>query len=130
MAKGTGQGQGGPDEIELKALCRREQRSKFADNCMDNNVEPASESKLGRVFPCLQPIATVQVVGGLPVVEDLIAVLDRRIECSKNVHSSEDVEGGYGFDDELILGPWLRTLSEFSHFVSTLESFGQECRLK
>lgn len=46
-----------------------------------------------------------EVMGRLPVIERLVAVLDRRKECRNNVRSEEDVEHGDGFDSVRALLP-------------------------
>ena len=45
---------------------------------MQAGVGPTSDCEDGRVLPGLKAVAMVQVVGGFPVIEDLIAVLDGR----------------------------------------------------
>jgi len=47
-----------------------------------------------------------EVVGGFPVVEGLVAVLDRGVERGDDIGAEEDVEGRYGLDGESVLdGP-------------------------
>ena len=89
-------------EVELKALPRTEQGAELAHDRMDDYVEPAANGELRGVFPGLEPIATVQIVRWLPVVEDLIAILDRRVEGRENVDGSEDVEGTYRLNRGLV----------------------------
>ena len=47
----------------------------------------------------------------LPVIEDLIAILDRRKKCCQDVGESKSVKGDYGFDDELLFGTCFETVS-------------------
>lgn len=60
---------------------------------MQTNIEPAANFIIGRVLPCLQAVTMGQVVSWLPVVERLVAILDRCIKGSYNVGGEEDVEG-------------------------------------
>jgi hypothetical protein len=48
----------------------------------------------------------VEVVGRLPVVEDLIAVLDRREDGGNGVRYEEDVEGKDGVDSRCFRFWW------------------------
>lgn len=73
---------------------------------MNGNVKPATDGIVGRVLPRLQAVAMAEVVCGLPVVEGLVAVLDRGEEGGKEVGAEEDVKGRDGLDGKGILdGP-------------------------
>lgn len=50
---------------------------------MEDDVEPATDAVLRRIFPCLQAIAMRQVMQRFPVIESLVTVLDRCISCSQ-----------------------------------------------
>ena len=47
---------------------------------MNDDVGPASDAEVGRVLPCLQAVAVVEVVQRFPVVEGLVTVCDGRVE--------------------------------------------------
>ena len=70
---------------------------------MQDDVCPASDG-IGRgQFPGLEAIFVVEIVSRLPVVEDLIAVLDRAEDSGQSVGSEEDVERKDGFNMKLVL---------------------------
>jgi len=75
-----------------------QQSSEVAHDGMEANVQPAADGKVGRVFPCLEAVAMAQVVGGLPVVERLVAVLDRGKHGGDQAGGEEEVEGRDGLD--------------------------------
>jgi hypothetical protein len=60
---------------------------------MQPDVKPAPDGKLWRVLPGLQAISVRQVVRRLPVIERLIAILDRSEESGNDIGGEEDVEG-------------------------------------
>jgi hypothetical protein len=47
---------------------------------MDENVRPASDAVLWRVFPRLEAVSMGEIMQGLPVIESLVAVLNGGIE--------------------------------------------------
>ena len=84
----------------------RQQAAEVGADGVDGDVEPAADGVVGRVLPGLQAVAMAEVVGGLPVVEGLVAVLDRGEEGGDGVGGQEDVEGRDGLDGEGVLdGP-------------------------
>jgi hypothetical protein len=46
----------------------------------------------------------IEVVGGLPVIEDLIAVLDWRVEGSYEAGEEDYVESYYGLESAWLVG--------------------------
>jgi hypothetical protein len=82
VAYRTNEGKHHPQEVELGALAP--DKEEHASQCYNGRVQacirPASDRIDWGVLPCLQAIAMIEVVGGLPVVEDFVAVLDRGIE--------------------------------------------------
>jgi len=60
---------------------------------MEAGIGPASDGIFRGVFPGLQAVSMVEVVARLPVVEDLVAVLNRRKGGSDKVGDGEDGEG-------------------------------------
>jgi hypothetical protein len=60
---------------------------------MQAGISPAANGVFGRVLPRLESIAMVEIVGGLPVVEDLITVLDWGEDSSRKIGSCEETEG-------------------------------------
>lgn len=60
---------------------------------MNQDVSPATDAEFGRVLPGLQAIAVSQVVQRLPVIEGLVAVLNRCIRCRKEMGDEAYVEG-------------------------------------
>lgn len=107
LAEGAGGGQEVAEEVELGDLGRvRQQAAEVGADGVDGDVQPAADGIVGRVLPGLQAVAMAEVVGGLPVVEGLVAVLDGREEGGDGVGGQEDVEGRDGLDGEGILhGP-------------------------
>ena len=78
LAEGAGQGESIADKVELGNLCRpRKQPADVAYYGMEADVEPAPYGVVGRVLPGLEAVAVGEVVSRLPVVECLVAVLDR-----------------------------------------------------
>ena len=59
---------------------------------MESKVRPTSNCILWGVLPSLQPISMTEIMGGFPIIEGLVAILYRRIYCSKYVGAEEDVE--------------------------------------
>jgi hypothetical protein len=52
---------------------------------MYDDIKPASNGVLWRIFPGLQPVAMVQIMRWFPVIEHFIAVLDRGVECCESI---------------------------------------------
>jgi hypothetical protein len=85
----------------------RQQAAEIATDSVDGDVQPAADGIVRRVLPGLQAVAMTKVVGGLPVVEGLVAVLDGGEERGDDVGGQEDVEGRDGLDGEGVFdGPW------------------------
>jgi len=63
-------------------------------------VGPGSDGKVGGVFPGLESVAVGEVVGGFPVVEHFIAVLDWGVEGREEMAGEEDVKGRGGGEVE------------------------------
>jgi hypothetical protein len=99
-------GQDGAQEVELCNLCLGKRKAtqweeaQLDDERVESRIRPAPDGILGRVLPRLQSIAVVEVVRRLPVVEDLVTVLDGREKGSGNIGSGEDVEGNDGLELE------------------------------
>lgn len=70
---------------------------------MKCNIGPGTDSVRRGVLPGLEGIFVVEVVSGLPVVEDFIAILDWAEDSSQNVSREEDVECKDGLHMELLL---------------------------
>jgi hypothetical protein len=78
LAEGAGKGEQVAEEVELSHLSRvRQQTAYVGADGMDGDVQPAADGIVGRVLPRLQAVAMTKVVCRLPVVEGLVAVLDR-----------------------------------------------------
>ena len=52
---------------------------------MERDVGPASDAELWGVLPGLKSVAMVKVMQGFPIVESLIAVLDRGVQRSEKM---------------------------------------------
>lgn len=100
LACRTEKGQEDSKEVEFSNLAvdERQQTSNPYDHRMQSYVCPASDRVLGRVFPCLQPMAMVYVMCRLPVVKHLIAILDGREGSGDDVGDKEYVECNDGFE--------------------------------
>ena len=61
------------------------------DEGVDTGVSPGPDGIDRRVLPGLKAIAMSQVMDGLPVVEDFIAVLDRMINRTNHVCSEKKI---------------------------------------
>lgn len=72
----------------------RENSAHIANNGVECNVEPAANGIVGRVFPCLEAVVMRQVMGWFPVIERLVAILNRSEPCGNESGSEEPVEGG------------------------------------
>jgi hypothetical protein len=99
LGEGTDNGQEVADEVELGDLgALGEETADVADNGVEADVEPASDGIFGVVFPRLEPVAVGEIVGGLVVIEGLVAVLDGGEDGGDYAGDEEAVEGGYGLD--------------------------------
>ena len=107
LAEGADKGEQVAQEVELGHLGRvRKQAADVGAEGVEGHVQPAADGVVGRVLPRLQAVAMAEVVGGLPVVEGLVAVLDRGEEGGGEVGAQENVEGRDGLDGEGVLdGP-------------------------
>lgn len=63
---------------------------------MKRNVKPAANGIIWGILPGLEAIAMGEIMGWLPVVERLVAVLDWREQSSDQACSKEEVEGRDG----------------------------------
>jgi len=83
LADGANHGEHYSQKVEFHGLASHEEKNagEGYDNRMYANVCPASNSIHWGVFPSLQSVAVIEIMGRFPVVEDLIAILYRRIEC-------------------------------------------------
>lgn len=78
LAEGAGKGEEVAEEVEFGHLVRvGQQPPDVGADGVDGDVQPAADGIVGRVLPRLQAVAMAQVVCWLPVVERLIAILDR-----------------------------------------------------
>ena len=59
---------------------------------MDHDIQPAADGIFRRVFPCLQSGSPVEVMGGLPIIEDFIAILYGHKSRSEGVDEKKGVE--------------------------------------
>lgn len=59
---------------------------------MKRNVKPAANGIIGRILPGLEAIAMGEVMGRLPVVEGLVAVLDWGKQSSNHAGSEKEIE--------------------------------------
>lgn len=66
---------------------------------MKRNVKPAANGIIWGILPGLEAIAMGEIMGWLPVVERLIAVLDGREQGRDQACSKEEVEGRNGLHD-------------------------------
>jgi len=69
---------------------------------MYRDVQPAPDGVVGRVLPRLETVAMAEVMGGFPIVESLVTVLDRREQCGYQIGNQESVEGKDGLYGERI----------------------------
>ena len=60
---------------------------------MQGDVGPGAEGEGGGVFPGLEAVGVEEVVGGFPVVEGFVAVLERVVEGGEGVAGEEEEEG-------------------------------------
>lgn len=60
---------------------------------MQTDVKPTPNGIVGRVFPCLETVAMAQVVRRFPVVEGLVAILDRSKQGGNQVRAEKAIEG-------------------------------------
>ena len=65
---------------------------------MDPCVCPASDCVDGGVFPGLKTVAMIEVMGRLPVVEYLVAIMDWRVEGGDEASKEDDVKGHHGLE--------------------------------
>lgn len=84
--------QEGSKEIEFKARRPAQEIAQLSRNGMDDDVEPAPDSKLRRVLPGLESVSMIEIMQGLPVIEHLIAILNGCISCSKDMRQQAQVE--------------------------------------
>ena len=72
----------------------RKYSAHISDNSVEDDVEPTADSIVWRIFPRLKTIAMRQVVSRLPVIERLIAILNRSEPGGYESGAEEPVEGG------------------------------------
>lgn len=99
LAHGAGESEHDAKEVKLGVLAtdERQYMPKFNDNGVEAHVCPTPDSVFRGVLPRLHAITMVEVMCGLPVVVDLIAVMYRGEECAKDMSGEEYIEGDYGF---------------------------------
>ena len=90
LAVSTDEPENGTNEVEFESLAERHHVSYPANKSMNGDIEPTSNGILWRVFPCLKSVTMAEIVRGLPVVEYLITILNRRVKSSEDVHSSKE----------------------------------------
>lgn len=73
---------------------------------MYDDVQPTPDGKFGRVLPRLKSIPTVKVMGRLPVIENLVTVLNRRIQCCQYIEGGECIESN-NRPNEGLVGRWV-----------------------
>ena len=107
LAEGADAGQEVAEEVELGHLGRvRQQTTDVGAEGVDGDVQPAADGIVGGVLPGLQAVTMAEIVGGLPVVEGLVTVLDGGEEGGDDVGAQENVEGRDGFNGKCVLdGP-------------------------
>jgi len=107
LGEGADAGQEVAEEVELGHLGRmRQQTADVGAEGVDGDVQPAADGIVRGVLPGLQAVAMADIVGGLPVVEGFVTVLDGGEESGDDVGAQEDVEGRDGLNGECILdGP-------------------------
>ncbi len=76
----TNEGQDDPQRIKFQNFAASEKASNFGWNGVDENVRPASDAVLWRVFPRLETVPMGEIMQGFPVIESLVAVLNGGIE--------------------------------------------------
>lgn len=88
--------------IELCALGhhpREEERDWARERRVQEDVCPGADGVGRRVFPGLQAVRVREVVGGLPEVEDFVAVGDCRVARGEQAREEEEGEcGGGGYE--------------------------------
>lgn len=99
LTESTNQGEGGAEEVEFEDLGGggedgEDSSQRGDDEGVDARVGPGSDGKVGGIFPGLQGVAVAEVMGGFPVVEDLVAVGDGAVDGGEEVTGEEEVEGG------------------------------------
>lgn len=65
----------------------REETSKVPNNSMEADVKPTTDRIFRRILPGLPSVSMRKIVGGLPVVVSLVAVLDGGEQGSDQVGS-------------------------------------------
>lgn len=104
LAEGAAKGEQVTEEVELGHLVRAwQQAADIGPNSVDSNIQPATDGITGRVFPGLQAVAMAKIVCWFPVVERLVAILDRGEESGYGISSQEDVKGRDGLNGEGVL---------------------------
>lgn len=93
LTEGTQETQRHTQEVELHGLAATENRQEVDrrnSESMNTSIRPGSDGVYRSVFPSLEAMAMGEVVSGLPIVEDLVAVVDRMVERSNHVACKED----------------------------------------
>lgn len=93
LTNGTYKGQAVADEVEFRNLGGLGQYpAHVAHDSVKRNVKPAANGIIGRILPGLEAIAMGEVMGRLPVVEGLVAVLDWGKQSSNHAGSEKEIE--------------------------------------
>jgi len=93
LAESTGKGEKVAEEVELGNFVGMGQETpNVGTDGMDADVQPAADGIVRGVLPSLKAIAMAQVMGRFPVVEGLIAVLDRRKQGSNHVCTQKHIK--------------------------------------
>jgi hypothetical protein len=93
FSSSTNDSQKDPQKVKLQPLRPGQDIAQLSRNGMNDNVEPAPDREFGRVLPRLKPVSMVEIMQGLPVIEDLVAVLNGCVSCGKEMGQQAQGEG-------------------------------------
>lgn len=78
--------------VEINCLALRKPGAYFSNQRMQADVEPTPYGILGGILPRLQSIPMIKIMRRLPIIEDLVAILDRSIGRRYTIGNKTDVE--------------------------------------
>ena len=100
LAEGADEAEDDPRGVEFcRFIVRATAPEEFGgegEQSVDTCVRPRADGVAGRVLPGLEGVGVGEVVGGFPVVEDFVAVLDGVVESCERVAGEEEGEDDAG----------------------------------